>query len=676
MFHSSIMDTIRYEYAEESSNSSGSADPALFKKSLIRWSLTTDIAVRHLITTWTVWLVTAENQAYEPLDAKLTLSTTTDDLLAPLSYGLPPSQHSSNTPHGVLASLDNTAQQHQDVYAIHSPSNYTTHHHQHQSYDNQEDDSFDVSGFVQECLTDPDGYRRVIVGCDSSSGYAEYKYEEEDDFGFDENTPVEQEKSQAACARSNGGGPPRRPPGQTGHSGGGAMYSFSCLIGLALKNSSSGELTVSEIYAFLCEHFPYFRAAPSGWKNSVRHNLSLNKCFQKIEVETPGCHGRKSCLWRLNPHRETKMDHELRKARERNEPLILKAMTNPEDLDSIQAGTKGMPSTVRRRIVVPIEETTYVMKSAPPKIIRRTPYSTNQSNTSQQRLPVGSSTSYASNQPAQSKLSTSSGESAREAAAHMDEELLKTSPPTQKRSSGGNSHSSKTEDFSDFGENSTPNRRSSNSNHSNGQSKLRSPEFAGGKSHQRSPLQPSSSHNPTSTTSINKPVPKKVVASRENSAHTDYYSRHNFHNYQQPPPATTRAILQRPAGQKPTSSQMQMKTQQDNKPVEWGYYNKTHDSNSLWSDSGIPSGSKWTPSEFPEAPTGFPSNPQWDPHYDTTWESVGFHWGFWWDPKWIQVDSSEFPGSSHWIPIKSPVGPHYDTTWESVGFHWGFVVIR
>ncbi|KAL3102092.1 hypothetical protein niasHS_003501 [Heterodera schachtii] len=126
-------------------------------------------------------------------------------------------------------------------------------------------------------------------------------------------------------------------------------YSYSCLIGLSLKNSDTGELTVSEIYAFLCYHFPYFREAPSGWKNSVRHNLSLNKCFQKIEIETPGSHGRKSCLWRMNPQKCAKMDQELRKWRDRDERRILDAMEMPQNLDDLQNGTMGMPPNMKPR---------------------------------------------------------------------------------------------------------------------------------------------------------------------------------------------------------------------------------------------------------------------------------------------------------------------------------------
>lgn len=60
-------------------------------------------------------------------------------------------------------------------------------------------------------------------------------------------------------------------------------YSFSCLIFMAIEDSEQKALPVKDIYAWILDHFPYFRNAPTGWKNSVRHNLSLNKCFQKVE---------------------------------------------------------------------------------------------------------------------------------------------------------------------------------------------------------------------------------------------------------------------------------------------------------------------------------------------------------------------------------------------------------
>lgn len=60
-------------------------------------------------------------------------------------------------------------------------------------------------------------------------------------------------------------------------------YSFSVLIFMAIEASPRRRLPVKDIYNWIAEHFPYYRRAPVGWRNSVRHNLSLNKCFRKVE---------------------------------------------------------------------------------------------------------------------------------------------------------------------------------------------------------------------------------------------------------------------------------------------------------------------------------------------------------------------------------------------------------
>lgn len=59
-------------------------------------------------------------------------------------------------------------------------------------------------------------------------------------------------------------------------------YSYIALIVMAIQNSPTKRLTLSEIYTYLQQRFPFFRGAYQGWKNSVRHNLSLNECFIKL----------------------------------------------------------------------------------------------------------------------------------------------------------------------------------------------------------------------------------------------------------------------------------------------------------------------------------------------------------------------------------------------------------
>lgn len=60
-------------------------------------------------------------------------------------------------------------------------------------------------------------------------------------------------------------------------------YSFSSLIFMAIEDSADKRLPVRGIYEWIVDNFPYYRTAPSGWRNSVRHNLSLSKSFHRMQ---------------------------------------------------------------------------------------------------------------------------------------------------------------------------------------------------------------------------------------------------------------------------------------------------------------------------------------------------------------------------------------------------------
>ncbi|GLV44838.1 sloppy paired 1 [Carabus blaptoides fortunei] len=75
-------------------------------------------------------------------------------------------------------------------------------------------------------------------------------------------------------------------------------YSYASLIRLAISNAPRGKMTLSEIYQYIIQTFPYYRNAGTGWKNSIRHNLSLNKCFSKMarSKDDPG----KGSYWAID----------------------------------------------------------------------------------------------------------------------------------------------------------------------------------------------------------------------------------------------------------------------------------------------------------------------------------------------------------------------------------------
>jgi len=79
-------------------------------------------------------------------------------------------------------------------------------------------------------------------------------------------------------------------------------YSYAALIGMSILRAPGHRLTLAQIYKWISDTFSYYRLPETGWQNSIRHNLSLNKAF--IKQERPKDDPGKGNYWAIEPGME------------------------------------------------------------------------------------------------------------------------------------------------------------------------------------------------------------------------------------------------------------------------------------------------------------------------------------------------------------------------------------
>ncbi|KAK6176177.1 hypothetical protein SNE40_014507 [Patella caerulea] len=76
-------------------------------------------------------------------------------------------------------------------------------------------------------------------------------------------------------------------------------HSYATLISMAINDTQEKKMNISSIYKWITLNFPFYKMADTHWKNSIRHNLSLNKRFEKVPRRNN--ESGKGGYWRIKP---------------------------------------------------------------------------------------------------------------------------------------------------------------------------------------------------------------------------------------------------------------------------------------------------------------------------------------------------------------------------------------
>lgn len=141
-------------------------------------------------------------------------------------------------------------------------------------------------------------------------------------------------------------------------------YSYATLIGMAILRSEERKLTLSQIYKWINETFVWYQTK-SGWQNSIRHNLSLNKAFQK--QERPKSDPGKGHYWIVEPGCEFQFVRGRTTKRQQQPSTYLSMSQDTENQEEKQSSTEKLKETAPKKASSKStdDETTHHLSSLP-----------------------------------------------------------------------------------------------------------------------------------------------------------------------------------------------------------------------------------------------------------------------------------------------------------------------